>query len=333
MSSDDYWRDLNRPAAEVTDPADPLAALPRYGMGYDRNYMQVIERQDDGEYLRRDDILATLDAARASRDGPVFTFADSQRFYNAGYEAGRAAALLEAMESVGRLTVEDPADIGDRYVSLAGVTGVIEIAMSLAPAAPAGDIDNDEPENPDGEPPVIQRASRDGLRDIDAFLAAFEVRSELSREWRDGICYARMKLADAALATAAPALTGRDVHREWRDGMLAQGRDVAPERMTWETLDQRDRDLDDGIAARLAPAAPEPPAPDACDGEGPNGECTNPSCACRRIDTARLARALAPNFGPSYLPGLHDVTLFGESVEDVADTIIRLYAAAKDAER
>lgn len=56
-------------------------------------------------------------------------------------------------------------------------------------------------------------------------------------------------------------LTGRDVHREWRDGMLAQGREVAPERMSWETLDQRDRDLDDGIAARLAgvhPAAPEP---------------------------------------------------------------------------
>lgn len=34
--------------------------------------------------------------------------------------------------------------------------------------------------------------------------------------------------------------------------MLAQGRAVAPERMAWDTLDQRDRDLDDGIAARLS---------------------------------------------------------------------------------
>jgi hypothetical protein len=51
-------------------------------------------------------------------------------------------------------------------------------------------------------------------------------------------------------APAAP-ITGRDVHREWRDGMLAQGRDVAPERMAWDTLDQRDRDLDDRIAANL----------------------------------------------------------------------------------
>lgn len=57
------------------------------------------------------------------------------------------------------------------------------------------------------------------------------------------------------------AITGRDIHREWRDGMLAQGRAVAPERMAWDTLDQQDRDLDDGIAARLAAlSAPSPEA-------------------------------------------------------------------------
>jgi hypothetical protein len=52
-------------------------------------------------------------------------------------------------------------------------------------------------------------------------------------------------------------ITGRDVHREWRDGMLAQGREVAPERMAWDTLTQQDRDLDERIAARLVPAEDE----------------------------------------------------------------------------
>lgn len=46
-------------------------------------------------------------------------------------------------------------------------------------------------------------------------------------------------------------VNGQLIHRLWRDGMLAQGRHVAPERMAWETLDQRDRDLDDGIAAAI----------------------------------------------------------------------------------
>ena len=50
---------------------------------------------------------------------------------------------------------------------------------------------------------------------------------------------------------AAAPLTGRDVHAAWRDGMLAQGREVAPERMRWETLSEQDRELDDGIAAAL----------------------------------------------------------------------------------
>jgi hypothetical protein len=49
-----------------------------------------------------------------------------------------------------------------------------------------------------------------------------------------------------------PTLDGRSVHAAWRDGMLRQGREVAPERMAWETLTQQDRELDDWIAARLS---------------------------------------------------------------------------------
>jgi hypothetical protein len=47
-------------------------------------------------------------------------------------------------------------------------------------------------------------------------------------------------------------ITGRDVHREWRDGMLFQDRHVSPERMQWETLSNRDQALDNRIAARLS---------------------------------------------------------------------------------
>ena len=43
-----------------------------------------------------------------------------------------------------------------------------------------------------------------------------------------------------------------DVHREWRDGMLAQGRKVSTERMEWETLSDEDHQLDDRIAAALS---------------------------------------------------------------------------------
>lgn len=44
---------------------------------------------------------------------------------------------------------------------------------------------------------------------------------------------------------------GREVHTLWRDGMLAQGRQVAPERMSWDTLDTKDRWLDHIIAGNL----------------------------------------------------------------------------------
>ncbi len=47
------------------------------------------------------------------------------------------------------------------------------------------------------------------------------------------------------------ALTGKDIHAAWRDGMLAQGRPVPEERMSWETLSEPDKQLDDLIALRL----------------------------------------------------------------------------------
>lgn len=44
----------------------------------------------------------------------------------------------------------------------------------------------------------------------------------------------------------------QEVHGAWRDGMLEQGREVAPERMAWETLSEQDKALDRYIGARLA---------------------------------------------------------------------------------
>ena len=47
-------------------------------------------------------------------------------------------------------------------------------------------------------------------------------------------------------------LLARAVHAAWRDGMLAQGRPVAPNRMKWETLSEEDRVLDMCIAENVA---------------------------------------------------------------------------------
>jgi len=41
-----------------------------------------------------------------------------------------------------------------------------------------------------------------------------------------------------------------------------------------------------------------------------------------------LAAALRPHFGPSYFPGLHDVTIIGKSPEEVAATLLAALAAA-----
>ena len=42
-----------------------------------------------------------------------------------------------------------------------------------------------------------------------------------------------------------------EVHAAWRDGMITQGRTVADNRMVWEGMDKRERQLDYYIAARL----------------------------------------------------------------------------------
>jgi hypothetical protein len=49
------------------------------------------------------------------------------------------------------------------------------------------------------------------------------------------------------------------------------------------------------------------------------------------LDVERLARALVKDFGPSYLPGLHDVTIHGSSAMDVARKIAAAYAEEKTA--
>lgn len=47
--------------------------------------------------------------------------------------------------------------------------------------------------------------------------------------------------------TEAP---GYVIWKAWRDGMLAQGREVAPERMSWDTVPDRDKVLDAAIEAQ-----------------------------------------------------------------------------------
>jgi hypothetical protein len=49
--------------------------------------------------------------------------------------------------------------------------------------------------------------------------------------------------------TTAALEPGWIIWRTWRDQMLAQGREVAPERMEWATLPDRDKALDAAIEA------------------------------------------------------------------------------------
>jgi hypothetical protein len=44
----------------------------------------------------------------------------------------------------------------------------------------------------------------------------------------------------------------QEVHAAWRDGMQIQGREVAAERMEWDTLSEQDKELDKYIGSRLA---------------------------------------------------------------------------------
>lgn len=69
-----------------------------------------------------------------------------------------------------------------------------------------------------------------------------------------------LQRALASAATPAPPAPGESddpplgwpVWRAWFEGMEAQGRYVAPERRSWDTLPEQDRDLDAGIETRVA---------------------------------------------------------------------------------
>jgi len=72
----------------------------------------------------------------------------------------------------------------------------------------------------------------------------------------DNCIFAKLRAALAAApkekANIEIEILARAIHQEWRDGMvLEQGRKVSPERVQWETMDERDRELDRFIASRL----------------------------------------------------------------------------------
>ena len=52
--------------------------------------------------------------------------------------------------------------------------------------------------------------------------------------------------------TTPPDALARTVHTAWRDGMLFQGREVAENRMIWDTLEERDKELGTYIALEVA---------------------------------------------------------------------------------
>ena len=51
--------------------------------------------------------------------------------------------------------------------------------------------------------------------------------------------------------TTDAELLGIEVHAAWRDGMLQQGREVAPNRLYWKTLSEQDRELHRRLGLRL----------------------------------------------------------------------------------
>jgi hypothetical protein len=64
------------------------------------------------------------------------TFAESQRYYNAGWAAGRRAATDDIEASVLALPNEDRDGYEERWVKRSGVTGIIEIVRAEARAVP-----------------------------------------------------------------------------------------------------------------------------------------------------------------------------------------------------
>ncbi len=59
---------------------------------------------------------------------------------------------------------------------------------------------------------------------------------------------------------------------------------------------------------------------------GPNFTYRLGELAAPVLDVERLAQALTKDFGPSYFPGLEDVTIIGTSPRDVAEQIAAEYA-------
>ena len=49
----------------------------------------------------------------------------------------------------------------------------------------------------------------------------------------------------------AEEVGARVIHSAWRDAMIGQGREVAEERLEWDTLPEQDRELDKQIAKKL----------------------------------------------------------------------------------
>lgn len=77
--------------------------------------------------------------------------------------------------------------------------------------------------------------ARQGGIDLDvAIMDAF------STAWDEAV--------DAILALADTEDGAKMIWRKWCEGMLAQGRSVAPERMEWKTLTEQDHELDRTIA-------------------------------------------------------------------------------------
>jgi hypothetical protein len=60
-----------------------------------------------------------------------------------------------------------------------------------------------------------------------------------------------MIVSDETIKEFAENNGGREVHRSWRDTMLAQGRSVAPARMAWDSLSAEDKILDRIIALEV----------------------------------------------------------------------------------
>lgn len=82
--------------------------------------------------------------------------------------------------------------------------------------------------------------------------------SESQPQFEESVQGAKRKLLaliGAALEAPPPGNLeeiAHEIHAAWRDGMLAAGRPVSQDRLAWETLWEKDRELDRYIAARVA---------------------------------------------------------------------------------